>query len=249
MRDINELKNKHRGERCFVIGNGVDLKRMNLNKMKNDVTISCNLIGRLMTPTYLCIADPNVYKKYKKEIDANKSKNKIFNSGPKSFNPCRSFPKDSYVIGLSNIPLTREDKDFNNLHKGVSKGRGTVISNLCLPLAYYMGFKEIYLIGVENTRGHFYTKWNHKNISIYLIGLIRTLLSFELAYLKKSLEVKYYPNDVRSWDWIMRDYEGKYKEIFEIIKDIFERDNRVIYNATLAGVIEVFERVDYDSLF
>lgn len=248
MKDIRELKDKHRGERCFVIGNGIDLKRMDLSKMKNDITISCNLIGRLMTPTYFCQSDAHVYQKNKAEIDTVKSEYKIFNSGTKSAYPCKDTPKDSYVVGVNDLPLTRLDKDFNNFHEE-TKGFGGVVTNLCLPLAYYMGIREVYLIGVECTQGHFYTKWNLKNSALYLVGLIRTILSFELEYLKKSLVVKYYPSDTRCWDWINRNYEAADKPIYERIKVIFGNDDRVIYNATLSGILDVFERVDYNQLF
>ena len=247
MRDIRELKNKHRGERCFVIGNGIDLKRMDLSKMKNDITISCNLIGRLMTPTYFCIGDSHVYATNKTEIDANKCKNKIFCYGPEPAILFKDIPSDSYVVELSNLPITRLDKDFN-LHKGV-KNSGTVIPSLCLPLAYYMGIKEVYLVGCECTQGHFYTKWNIKNSSIHLVALFRTILSFELEYLKKFLKTKHYATDPRTWDWINRDYEAVHMHYYERVKEIFENDNRKICNATLAGILDVFERVDYNQLF
>ena len=59
---LRSFKNKHLGERCFIIGNGPSLNKIDLNKFSNDVTFGSNAIF-LKTeemgfkPTYYMVED------------------------------------------------------------------------------------------------------------------------------------------------------------------------------------------------
>ena len=39
IRKLGALKNSHKGERCFIVGNGPSLKNTDLSLLKNDFTI------------------------------------------------------------------------------------------------------------------------------------------------------------------------------------------------------------------
>ena len=41
---LGALKDKHKGERCFIIGNGPSLKQTDLTKLKNEYTFGLNRI-------------------------------------------------------------------------------------------------------------------------------------------------------------------------------------------------------------
>ena len=47
---MNELKNKHKGERCFIVCNGPSLTKKDLAKLDGEVTFGTNLIFENMTP-------------------------------------------------------------------------------------------------------------------------------------------------------------------------------------------------------
>src|SRR5699024_7865108 len=59
---IEALRNCHKGERCFIIGNGPSLRAEDLDKLKNEITFACNRINLIFDqtdwrPTYYCITD------------------------------------------------------------------------------------------------------------------------------------------------------------------------------------------------
>jgi hypothetical protein len=39
---LRDLRDKHKGKRCFIIGNGPSLKNMDISKLKNEITIGSN---------------------------------------------------------------------------------------------------------------------------------------------------------------------------------------------------------------
>ena len=92
-----------------------------------------------------------------------------------------------------------------------------------------MGFKEIYLIGVDFS----YNISNKKNDSTYVYEGEKNY--FIPNYLKKG-EVADTPN-------IKANLFG-----FEAARKAIEYEGRIIKNATRGGNLEVFERVDLDKL-
>lgn len=57
------LRDRHRGERCFILGNGPSLKRTDLSKLRNETTFGLNRIYLAFpemgfeTSYYLCVND------------------------------------------------------------------------------------------------------------------------------------------------------------------------------------------------
>lgn len=73
--NIKALKNKHKGQRCFIVGSGPSLKVDDLNKLKDEVTFACNKIYLAFNdtswrPTYYSVYDVLVAENNKSEIDA-----------------------------------------------------------------------------------------------------------------------------------------------------------------------------------
>ena len=67
-------KNKHKGERCFIVATGSSLNKLDLSLIENEITIGINLILRKenFIPNYLCIADTTVMEKHYDDIFNNK---------------------------------------------------------------------------------------------------------------------------------------------------------------------------------
>lgn len=165
MKDITKLKNKYKGQKVFVIGTGRSINDTDLNLIK-DVTIGCNHLPRQYLPNYLCVSDMNMYKRHRREMDRYKTE-KIFSvpapnlskeimkkyDAPKHVR----VPEDIYKIYYEYDKFLKDGDlwDFESL--SYTAGGYTVILDLCLPLAYFMGFKTVYLLGVDFTGGgHFY---------------------------------------------------------------------------------------------
>jgi len=50
-REIKQLKNIHKDERCFIIGNGPSLSTNDLDLIKEEISFSCNMIYELLDKT------------------------------------------------------------------------------------------------------------------------------------------------------------------------------------------------------
>jgi hypothetical protein len=115
--------------------------------------------------------------------------------------------------------------------RNVYCGQSVTIVNL--QLAYYMGFSEVYLIGMDFS----YT--------------------IPASALKNGDVIESTEDDVNHFH---PDYFGKGKKwhdpklrnvlkSYRLCRLMYEMDNRRIYNATLGGKLEVFPRAGYESLF
>ena len=98
-----------------------------------------------------------------------------------------------------------------------------------IQFAYYMGFSEIYLIGVDFsyavTQKLDSKTYSYQGENNYFIP----------GYLK--------PGEVADMPNINANLLG-----FKAARDTIETNGRGIYNATRGGKLEVFERVDLDEL-
>ena len=76
---FEQFKNKHLGQRCFILGCAPSLKNENLQLLKDEIVIICNkgflAVEQLNLPKfdYFFCADgvvyKELYKKYKQELD------------------------------------------------------------------------------------------------------------------------------------------------------------------------------------
>lgn len=97
-------------------------------------------------------------------------------------------------------------------------GGHTVIADICLQLAYYMGFKDVYLLGCDSD----FSDKHHFDDSVIKVKKTNASIA----------------ND---WSKIFKSYE--------IANKVYLKDNRNIYNATVGGRLEIFERRELEELF
>ena len=217
------LKDKHKGERCFIVCTGPSLSITDLEKLKNEYTFGMNNVFHLFDktlwrPTYYGIIDPSVFEKLCNEPVFNELKNvfipDLFEKKHKkiSFKQYYTFPMDYYELywsKLVNRPVRFSD-DISILVYDIA----TVAYSL-LQIAVYMGFEEIYLLGCDcNYSGE---KQHFADYGIKVSDAVSTENNLIVAF---STARKY------------ADSHG--------IR---------IYNATRGGKLEAFERVDFDGLF
>ena len=125
------MKNLHRGERAFIIGNGPSLDLYDLRKLFKEYTFGSNLIFRRWVPTYYVCCNPLVYNQYGDEIDRM--------SGTKF-----KFLPESLQWTSQEIFQT----DFTGPFF-----QGFTVTYVCLQLAFIMGFKTVYLVGMDHNYG------------------------------------------------------------------------------------------------
>ena len=149
---MGQFKNKHNGERVFLIGNGPSLSIDDLNRLKNETTFAANRIylsysETAWRPSYYCACDPLVTLYNREIIDRLPNSKFIANSscfyGSTSSNTFvlpytfRFSDKTTRQVGFSFDPLA-----------GLFDG-GSVIY-MMLQIAVFMGFKQIYFLGLDH---------------------------------------------------------------------------------------------------
>ena len=158
---IRSFKNKHVGQRCFIVGSGPSLTLDDLELIKDEVCFGVNSDYKIYNktswrPKYYVIMDDNAFdvlgeECYKKMIyDAffccNYRSAKIPN-GVRLVDNCAYH----FMIGTiwnkmmpSHFPVAKYSSDIAEV---VYSGKTVIYS--VIQIAAYMGFKEIYLLGVD----------------------------------------------------------------------------------------------------
>ena len=150
--DIVDFKEKHKNEKCFVVGNGPSLDKIDLKAVNDYISIGCNSIfmHKTFTPTYYTAEDWTFISNYFQYI--NNWKGPRYKFVAKRFSS--NFIKGDDVVYIDFIRYKQDPDDitsynFVDKEKGIFYWGGTV-TVLLLQLAYYMGCNPIYLIGVDH---------------------------------------------------------------------------------------------------
>jgi len=240
--DISDLKTyegRHRGERCVIVGNGPSLNELDLSLLRSETTFAVNGIfyaeSMNFPPTYYVVEDSSVMTENLDEIRAFAAGHKFFptiyreiygedNGNVSYFTMNRGF----YAPESPNYCVPRFSSDAS---QRVYCGQSVTMINL--QLAYYMGFSEVYLIGMDFS----YTIPDDAERD----GDLITSMSddpnhFHADYFGKG----------KTWK------DPKLERVlnnYQLAKDMFESDGRKIFNATAGGALELFPRVDYSNVF
>ena len=165
--DLEKYHNIHQGERCFIIGNGPSLQIEDLDRLyeNKDICFGSNSIWNLYSetkwrPYYYVIADFKAWIKVNTETDISFADMSSHFFCADFFNSLYSYPSNT---SLYNLRPFRDNRGFSeDITDNVFSG-GTA-TYVAMQIAAYMGFTDIYLLGVDCTsNGHFYSeqKTNH----------------------------------------------------------------------------------------
>jgi hypothetical protein len=243
-RRLLQLRDTAAGKRVFILGNGPSLADTDVDRLCDEVSIASNGIFLLFDhkayrPTYYTIEDQLVAEDRAEEASALAESLKIFPDDVRHW--LRPMPNTLYLNfrrSYSEFPLAGEDDDDDRplfsrrLEREVFWG-GTV-TYLNLQLAYHLGAAEVYLIGFD----HRYSPPDRED-------------EVEGSVIKsRTNDVNHF--DPRYFGAGYRWHEPRVKRMeraYEHARAVFEQDGRRIFNATPGGELEVFERVEYESLF
>lgn len=228
-KELAVYKNIHKGQRIFIIGTGPSLRTEDLDILhKNkEICIACNKIYRVYDKTlwradYYGFLDGRVIEDCINDISDIPGKVFLGDSYHYDINDYYKNMTYFHYIEESWYPnYPRFSEDFS---RGFYAGGSTTYS-FGIQLAAYLGAKEIYLLGMDHcVNGKITNPENH----------------FIKEYYRDNEEAKYKTAVFRD-DVITKAYEWA---------EIYSRKHGFrIYNATRGGKLEVFERVDFDSLF
>ena len=179
---LDYFENLHNGKDCFVLGHAPTLTKDILEKLKDKITVSVNLIGHAkkwgFEPTYYAIGDCDMITKpdLRRFIDMLKSSVKfyplsIFDQSAHSDKPESQLDDEDYQyleknmipinwinpnIRHNQLTITNPEMISFNLRYGVVEC-GTSIQQMAIPIAAWLGCKNIYLAGCDvGYKGRFY---------------------------------------------------------------------------------------------
>ena len=226
--ELLKFKDIHKGKRCFIVATGPSLRIEDLEmlEMHGEITFSMNRIYNLFEktrwrPDYYVIQDYKAIEDLSDEIANLDLKYKFVAHKPDSYwqNPLAEESSIKFKI------ISEKYKEYMpNFSDDISRGvfEGYTVTYACLQIAVYMGFDEIYLLGVDfDYKPDVYSEQNHfpgyqsPSRPVRLNQVYPDLVA--LAYKKAEL------------------YSAEH--------------GSKIYNATRGGKLEIFQRAEFDLLF
>lgn len=230
--ELEKYKDIHKGERCFIVGNGPSLKVEDLEALSKhgEICFGVNKIylafdKTTWKPDYLCISDPLMIPACDSNIDRQLYR-AVFYADDYHWTQNRKVSGVEYIHFISDDYGKNKPNFSEDITKGVYLGF-SVVYDICLQLAAYMGFQDIYLLGVDHSfTSNATDPQNH----------------FSSDYYDENDRKQY-----RRLDMLDANLD-KTSRAYEKAERYSKEHGFRIYNATRGGKLEVFERVDFDSL-
>jgi hypothetical protein len=226
MSRLQVFQHRHAGQRCVLVANGPSLNRMSLDFLKSETVIGLNKIFLGLRkfcfyPRYFVAVNGKVIDQSVNEINALKCVKFIGSQGAAG-----RVKEDAltYILNTVNPP----HRFCHDIVEGVHEG--WTVTYAALQIAYYLGFSEVILIGLD----HRYSFVGEPNQAMTLDGPDTN--HFSDAYFGHG----------QRWDNPDLSHS---EESFRIARAEFERDGRRIIDATLDGACDIFEKSDYRKLF
>lgn len=240
MIDVAKLRGIHVNERCFIIGNGPSLNRIDIEKLRGEICFGVNSIF-LMTqtngfrPTYYVVEDNLVFKENRAEIDSYDGVTKILPRDYAQQLVCRD---DCYVFDMDVSFYNRRDMANFAVPQFNTKALpvffcGQSVTYINFQLAYYMGFTEVILVGMDF---NYVKPDDHDQHGNHILSQGDDPNHFHKDYFGKGKTWK----DPRL---------GRVLRSYVRAKFEYESIGRRIVNATPGGELELFSRVSFNSLF
>jgi len=247
LRDCGDLlarnetfRDRHRGQRCFVIGNGPSLNEQDLSRLGDEVTFATNafhlhpLAKQKRLPTYYLLSDP-LYFDGSTALEEFSQMKEAIGSTPiflphyaKDFiNSTNALPADQiyYVASCGGLEDTwRARPDLTKTIPGAQ----TVVQ-LAILAAMYMGCSPIYLLGLD----HDWLSHGGQHLNFYSEETVDEQPEGNLTgwSYRKMMEAM-----LTMWD------------IYEMLLRIANAEGIEIINATHGGFLDVFKRQSYESV-
>jgi hypothetical protein len=235
-RRFASLRSKYQGKRCFLIGNGPSLNKIDLTKLKEEFTFGVNAIylnyeKMKFHPTFYVVEDFLVAEDRAAEINAYK--------GPevKFFGTFLEYvlkQDEKTIVTNTYLNYWEPFVPYFSTNCVRNMGVGGSVTFQCLQLAYFMGFSEVYLIGFDHN--YKIPKEANLDISNQIISQSDDENHFNKDYFGKG------------YRWHDPKVE-RMEQSYILAGEMFKKDGRKVYNATVGGKLDVFERVNYDDLF
>lgn len=229
--ELAKLKNAYKNrKRCFIVATGPSLKIEDLDILhkNNELCISVNKVYLSFTqtkwrPEFLIVSDPFIPDANIDDLFYADVEYKLIGDGANAFWN-QVVPNENNIFRL-HVDCRDYVSELPKFSYDVSYGlyNGRTVTYACLQLAMYLGITEIYLLGVDCS----YKKTKDDDENHFIKGYSATNTVA--------------PNGTGTY---MLQHNA-YKKA----KQVADEAGVKIYNASRYTELDVFERVDFDSLF
>ncbi len=230
IRRLAALKDKYRGERCFIIGNGPSLRQTDVSKLKNEYTFGMNRVYLAFeewdfSTSFLVSVNDLVIEQCVDDFLALDMPRFFSWRSRRFFQP-------------SNFPIEQLPTFLHTTYTGPKFApdvrarlwEGATVTYVCLQLAFHMGFKQAILIGVD----HSFAAKGKPNTTVVSGGDDQS--HFDPRYFGKGFR------------WQLPDLDTS-EQGYWLARQAYESAGREVLDATVGGQLQVFSKVGYDSLF
>ncbi len=223
---LRSYQGRHRGSRCFILGNGPSLGKMDLTPLKDEITFGLNRIYLLFpeigfSTTYLVSVNTLVIEQCAEELKSLSIPKFISWRGRRwmGMDPGTIFTDTDYTL-----PETFSYDATGRIYEGCT------VTYVALQLAFHMGIEQAILIGVD----HYFATKGPPNAVVVSQG--EDPDHFDSEYFGKGFR------------WQLPDLECA-ERAYALAREAYESHGRQVLDATVGGKLEVFPKVDYEELF
>jgi len=229
---LDQACGSRRGPRCFLLGCGPSLNRLDLTKLRGESVMACNgafLLEGFQTEYYITVS----HYFYKGSAEAIKRMacrrrflphylRELDSDAPTSW--LNTAEEDEYASFSNLKPYAFSHDPAQRIYLG-----GTVIFP-ALQILNFLGFEEVVLLGVDHDYGP-----EQRRGEAYFVASDRLQAHFQPDYYQSPTNVHI-------------DFPAM-ERAYALAKEAFEKSKRRILNASPGTKLETFPVVDYATLF
>jgi hypothetical protein len=221
---IRQFRGIHRGGRCVIIGNGPSLKNTDMSLLRDEYTFGLNRIYLMFDElgfetTFHVVINRHVVEQCAddfRQINA-----PLFTTALN-----REFLDGATDTAFLNTIVGLWPYFSRDASRGVWEGY--TVTYVAMQLAYYMGFSEVVLIGVD----HRFAVSGAPNQLVESTGPDAS-----------HFDPRYFP---KGFKWQLPDLENS-EVAYRLARKAFEADGRRIVDATVGGALTIFPKFSLEE--
>ena len=210
----DNFKDIHRYGTCLVIGNGLSLNHIPKKLLRKYFSFGTNRIFLMkdFVPTYYVAVNALKIVQNQEEIQNICAKKKFI-----------EFPLN--LLFPQSIPI-HSILPFPSKNPGHGICQGSTVTNVCLQIAYWMGFSTVLLIGIDH-------RYN-------TVGIANEIMTKD----PKAMDHFYFDRIEENVPWQYPDLKNS-ELYYGLVKTMYEKDSRTIINITPNSALDIFEKQKY----